>query len=125
MSEFEDGYRLMSRRSHDRNVSGVSYNSPALQKLVVIAQVTLNLSNKSARRRGTRFTLWAHNPAVAGILHFSGFTEATRYMLRHLNHSHGERLIVEQPKDSHMSEYSMVISFSLKGKRWIDTNGWY
>ena len=26
MSEFEDGYRLMSRRTHDRNVSGEFYH---------------------------------------------------------------------------------------------------
>ena len=33
-----DGYRLMSRRSHDRNVSGEFITSAALQKLLVIAK---------------------------------------------------------------------------------------
>ena len=37
-----DGYRLMSRRTHDRNVSGESYHSAALQKLLVIANRRLN-----------------------------------------------------------------------------------
>ena len=72
----------MSRRTHDRNVSGVSYNSPALQKLVVIAQATQNLS--ICNRHGAGAARVAHNhevtrsKRVVGILQFSSFTEAIR-----------------------------------------------
>ena len=67
-----DGYRLMSRRTHDRNVSGESYNSAALQKLLVIAK---------------RRTYVKHSK---GNLRFP-----------YHNHSHGGRLIVEHNQDTH------------------------
>jgi len=53
----------------------VSNHSPALQKLVVIAQATLNLSNfKTGMAQARRFTLWAHNSEVkTGCRYFNIF----------------------------------------------------
>ena len=44
MSEFEDGYRLISGRSQDRNLLPVSNPSVALQKLLVITKRRLKHS---------------------------------------------------------------------------------
>ena len=82
MSEFEDGYRLISGRSQDRNLLPVSHSLAALQKLLVIAQATQNLSIETGvaqRKRAGLITPRSDVQIISPVsLHFSSFTEAAR-----------------------------------------------
>ena len=78
---FGDGYRLISRRSQDRNLSGVS----SLRLLCRSNSSMLVTQNKQpCHRHGAEAARRAHNPEVtrsrrvAGIFHFGCFAEATR-----------------------------------------------
>ena len=79
----------MSRRTHDRNVSGESYNSAALQKLLVIAK---------------RRTYVKHSKGNLWFPSDPPFKQAKGQRGQHVpyhNHSHGGRLIVEHNQDTH------------------------
>ena len=80
----------MSRRTHDRNVSGESYNSAALQKLLVIAKRRMYVKTQQ------------REPTVP--LRPPPFKQARGRRGQHVpyhNHSHGGRLIVEHNQDTH------------------------
>ena len=63
-------------------IGAAAHSSPALEKLVVIAQATLNLS--ILHRGGAEEARGAHNPEVvgsnpiSGIFQFASFTEVGR-----------------------------------------------
>ena len=82
MSEFEDGYRLISGRSQDRNLLPVYFNSAALQKQLVIAkrrQNTVSFTAVAQRlARGAHNSEVTRSKRVAGIYHFASFAEAGR-----------------------------------------------
>ena len=57
MSEFEDGYRLISGRSQDRNLLPVSHPLLTLKKLLVVLTRHLNSSRSSAELNWCK---WQH-----------------------------------------------------------------
>jgi hypothetical protein len=76
MSEFEDGYRLISGRSQDRNLSG-----GLLHHIAPVHQGTRATETGMAQRlaRGAHNSEVTRSKRVAGISSFSSFTETTRH----------------------------------------------
>ena len=73
MSEFEDGYRLISGRSQDRNLSGEFITSAALQKLLVIAKRRTYVKTQHQNHSHGGQLIVEHNQDTHNVRKFDGY----------------------------------------------------